>query len=165
MVSFFAWPQNIVNYLCCLQNFIFCCTRRKKPSGFRVKKSRFHFLLDLRTLLIICAVCKTLFSWNQSSTSKVMAIYMYDAETVEFKFSRLRRHLNRAFLPFSVWWYSACLWFLYFFSLFKLVFSNWGKLNVSSTFHVNFCSFLFFLTYQPHRNFEQGAAMFTVSWV
>ena len=52
------------------------------------------FLLDLGILFIICAVCKTLFYWNRSSTSKVMAIYMYDAENVEFKFSRLRRHLN-----------------------------------------------------------------------
>ena len=30
------------------------------------------------------------------------------------------------------------------FSLFKLVFSNWGKLDISSTFHANFCSFLIF---------------------
>ena len=52
------------------------------------------FLLNLGILLSICAVCKTLFSWNWSSTSKVMAIWLYDAENVEFKFSRLRRHLK-----------------------------------------------------------------------
>ena len=52
--------------------------------------------------------------------------------------------LGRVFLPFSVWWHSACLRFLYFFSLSKLVFSNWSGLDIYSTFHANFCSFLIF---------------------
>ena len=56
--------------------------------------TKLPFLLKLRILFIICAVCETLFSRNRSSTSKVMAIEMYDAENVEFKFSQLRRRLK-----------------------------------------------------------------------
>ena len=37
---------------------------------------------------------KFLFSWNRSCISKVVVIWIYDAENVEFKFSRLRRHLK-----------------------------------------------------------------------
>ena len=37
----------------------------------------------------------------------------------------------------------ACDFYISFHSL-SLFFSNWGKLDVSSTFHVNFCSFLIF---------------------
>ena len=69
---------------------VFFWTSNLKGHGFHGQ-----FLLDLGILSIIYAVCKTLFSWNRSSTSKVMTIYIYDAENVEFKFSRLRRHLKR----------------------------------------------------------------------
>ena len=41
--------------------------------------TKLPFLLGLGILFIICAVCKALFSSNRSSTSKVMAIHMYDA--------------------------------------------------------------------------------------
>ena len=38
------------------------------------------FVYDLRILFIACAVCQTLFSGSQYSTSKIMVIYVYDAE-------------------------------------------------------------------------------------
>ena len=44
-----------------------------KSHGFRGNKATI-FLLDFGILFIICAVLKTSFSWNRSSTSSVMAI-------------------------------------------------------------------------------------------
>ena len=44
------------------------------------KRSRFpwwqsyHFVFDLRILFDVCAVWKSLFSWNRANTSKDMAI-------------------------------------------------------------------------------------------
>ena len=54
-------------------------------SNLKGQWQRYNLLPDIGILFIICAACKTLFSWNQSSTSKVMAIYTYDAENVEFQ--------------------------------------------------------------------------------
>ena len=83
---------------------VFFWTSNLKGHGFHGDKATI-FLVDLEIFFIICAVCKALFSWNLSSTSKVMAIYMYDAENVEFKFSRLRRHLKwKPLLCFSCRW-------------------------------------------------------------
>ena len=60
-----------------------------------------------------------------------------------------------------------CLWFFSFHSLSLFFFSNWGKLDIPSTSHVNSWSSMSLNspTYQPHSNFQQGAAMFTASWV
>ena len=60
---------------------VFFWTSTFKGHGFRGNTLSVH-------------VWTTLFSWNRSCTSKVMAIYMYDTENVEFKFSRLRRDLD-----------------------------------------------------------------------
>ena len=52
---------------------VFFWTSKLKGHGFHGVKATI-FLLDLGMLFILCAVCKTLFAWNRSSTSKVMAI-------------------------------------------------------------------------------------------
>ena len=90
--------------------------------------------------IYIAIICSQFFIRKDSSVGSTLARFINQRSQVRIPGSPL----DRVFLPFSVWWYSACLRFLYFFSLFKLVFSTWGGLDIYSTFHANFCSFLFF---------------------
>ena len=63
----------------------------------------------------------------------------------------------------------ACDFYISFHSL-SLFFSNWGGLDIYSTFHANFCSFLTFHEFESTdistpQQLPARAAMFTASWV
>ena len=72
---------------------VFFWTFNLKGKGFHGDKATILYLTS-EFLFIIFTVCKTLFSWNRSSTSKVMAIYMYDAENVNSNFLDWEDTLN-----------------------------------------------------------------------
>ena len=76
----------------------FFWTTNLKGHGFHGGKPTMFYLTSEYYWLSVLPGKLNLFSWNWSSASKVMAIWMYDAENVEFKFSWLRRHLNRQFI-------------------------------------------------------------------
>ena len=52
---------------------VFFWTSNLKGHGFHRDKGTIFFF-DFKILIIVCAVWKTLFYWNRSSESKVMAI-------------------------------------------------------------------------------------------
>ena len=107
------------------------------------------------------------------SFGRIAQLVAHSLHKREVPGSSARHYTWQSFSSFlnSVWWYSARMWFyISFHSLSLSFFSNWGKLDVPITFHANFCSFLSSMSlnpliYQPHSNFQQGAAMFTASWV
>ena len=59
---------------------VFFWTSNLKCHGFHGDEA---IILYLTSKYIHCAVWKILFSWNRSSTSKVMVILMYDAESAQ----------------------------------------------------------------------------------
>ena len=52
--------------------------------------TKLSFCIWPQNIIQFLGCLKNLFSWNLSSTSNVMATWMYDAENVEVKFSRLK---------------------------------------------------------------------------